>query len=207
MRLKISLIAFVICFLSKAQITINKDGEPKYTLDINGSMRIGETPDQTPETVPLAWNPETGQVILGKSNGETSERRYYHRRYMIKMSNIRNLEVSNIKLGINPERYTAVLINSNLVTQDFSWDNPRAGGAIVSGILENSETGDRKLAKINGNKFDNNAEGYSVGYVLPKLSLTNDGQDYLFTAYFSDTEGAQAKKYMWIIDLLISNKF
>ncbi|MDO4763433.1 MAG: hypothetical protein Q4A00_03525 [Flavobacteriaceae bacterium] len=177
--------------------------EPKYTLDIEGTMRI-QTTGTASNAQPLGWDPDTKQVVKGPRSWN-NDSKVYHRFYKIKVAgrDFSKIKVEAAKLGIDATKWDAVLIKATLMTENFRWDNPDAGKAFVQllGIKGNTKTpATIKNMRINPADTD-------LVYVLPKTKIVNEGGQWVFYGDYPETQAATTDvRHMWLVDVLVAPK-
>lgn len=193
------------------KVGVNKDN-PDYTLDIEGSMRIKDLGANTNNAIPLAWNPTTGQVVKGSSSSKVKD--FYNLTYTVNVSQRGEDWANWVNLGIDANKYYAVLTQANLVTTDFSYDNPDAGKVYIPTLLadENnaSSKGEAYIHPDTTVGYSNSSvskDGIWLGRPVEdtKIDIRN-GTYHFYGDYPAATPTKGNKSYAWRINVFIMKK-
>ncbi|MDO4763790.1 MAG: hypothetical protein Q4A00_05360 [Flavobacteriaceae bacterium] len=137
---KIFTILLALAILSDANAQSDRkmginNPNPKYTLDIEGSMRIGELGVSKEGAKLLAWDPDTGQVVFAPD--QSIRKPFYHLIFTITIDNDPSEDWSHrANLGIDYNKYTVIVTQANLVSKNFSYQNPDAGKLMISAMTK-----------------------------------------------------------------------
>lgn len=87
---------------------------PRQTLDVNGTLSVENLGDYTESSIPIHWNQETKQVVLGSTD---INKPYYKIAYTITCAE-QQLKIENFDTKIDGDKYTVIITNAFLLAPD-----------------------------------------------------------------------------------------
>lgn len=219
------IILLSLSMIAYGQVGINTDtATVSQTLDVNGGMRIGELGTPDPNSIPLAIDNTTKQVI--KATNETTLAPFHIVTFKMNISQTDSDWIEDADLKINANEYNAFITQAYLVkTNDFDRNDPARSAVFMlaqARELNGTTWGPIKSTKFNhwGDKgYLTNSNGDSLPAnkeankkpIYPTYSLENVQLKVINNSYHisCDYEGAGSignNKLTWFVDVLIIKK-
>ena len=222
------LCALPMMVMAQKKVGVNTD-TPSQTLDVEGTMRIAEPGPAKATNIPLAWDIDNQQVIKG-INEEKNEYPFYYASFKIDMSRNNTDFANEVDLKIDTDKYVAVLAQSYLVDDTFSYGNPGASKAMIRVIAKSGNT--EKLLSVKGyntsrqyrdgkgwiddngvqieprRKLRDISTPYSIAIAQQDVRLIKDetAKTYKFFGDYKGTVPVGNRKFSWIVNVLIIDK-
>lgn len=201
-------------------VGINTDN-PTQTLDVSGTMGISNI-GKARDGQNIYWNQKTGQWIKGPNKIGGGQQKVYYVSYAVHLSKNGDDYANLVPLGINPQKYEAILTQSFLVKTgsgegkkaQFYYDSTvkdRLPPLVVAPYVANNGGIDGHMKIVNGYINNQDEEAYSQqGYIaIPQkdVYLKKTDDDYqLYADYRGVTPDRADLKYTWVITLLVIDK-
>lgn len=193
---------------------------PQQTLDVNGSMRVSQLGTAEHGSIPLSWDPTTKQVLKGSDEGAKSP--FYFASYRIEMSRAGSDYANEIDLGIDANRYVAVLTQAYLVKKGINFADPTGAQVFITALTRRPDGNGTKVVKVkNGYFYDeagskvfpnelSNLNPLPLFLGVPqqetKIYKKEDNKYYFFGDFRDAKPVGGSQNYVWIVNALIINK-
>lgn len=200
-----------------------KTDKPSQTLDVNGTMRIGEIGKATDDGKLIFWNKDTKQLVSEPTN-VSNEKKIFYITYAIHLSKLGQDYADGVPLGINSNKYTAALTQAYLVRTesgagkgasyyyDYNGAKQSLAPYVEAPLVYKSNGAPQEISFSDGylKKRGTNQNVSEAGYLaIPQKDtyVKEDGGNYFFYGDYRDvTLFDQNTNYTWVITLLVINK-